>query len=631
MRVIGTAGHVDHGKSALIAALTGVHPDRLKEEQEREMTIDLGFGWMKLTSGEEIGIVDVPGHRDFIENMLAGVGGIDAVLLVIAADEGVMPQTREHLAILDLLHIPAGLIALNKIDLITEPEWLDLVEEEIRDQVRGTVLEAAPILRVSARSGAGLDALRRALTETLASQPQRPDLGRPRLSVDRVFSLPGFGTIVTGTLLDGRLRLGDEVHILPAEKQGRIRGLQTHKKQVTEALPGSRTAINLSGLSVDQIRRGDVVALPGQYHPTGRCDARLRLLPDAPAPLEHNTFVKLFIGASERLARVRVLGAERIHPGESGWVQLECQQPVVAVRNDRFIIRRPSPPATLGGGIVIDPHPGRRHRRFRPAIIQRLETLAQGSPADLLLQTAQIKGPSRYADLLAAAHLDAQQGEVALRALLADGQIIHLGKGWPPRSKDVLVANSQWQRLRQDLLHLVHTYHEEKPLSRGISREELKSKSGLLPAVLNALLAELVAEGRLHDGQSWIAASNHRVTFTPEQQAQIDALLEAFAASPASPPSVKTCRQQIGADLYQAMVENGLLLQVAPDVAFRPKDYAAMREAVRAYLEEHGQATVAELRDLLGTSRKYVLALLEHLDADGLTYRDGDYRRLRSH
>ncbi len=629
MRVIGTAGHVDHGKSALIAALTGVHPDRLKEEQEREMTIDLGFGWMKLTTGEEIGIVDVPGHRDFIENMLAGVGGIDAVLLVIAADEGVMPQTREHLAILDLLQIPAGLIALNKIDLIDDPEWLDLVEEEIRDQVRGTVLEGAPIVRVSARRGAGLDALRRTLTEILSTRPQRPDLGRPRLSVDRVFSLSGFGTIVTGTLLDGRLRQGDEVQLLPGEKRGRIRGLQTHKKQVDEALPGSRTAVNLGGLSVEDIRRGDVVALPGQYRPTGRFDARLRLLPDAPAPLEHNTFVKLFLGASERLARVRVLGAERIAPGESGWVQLECKQPIVAVRNDRFIIRRPSPPATLGGGVVIDPHPGRRHRRFRPDLIRRLETLAQGSPADLLLETAQMKGPSRYADLLAAAHLEAAQGEQALRELLEGGQMVHLGKGWPPRKKDWLVASVQWQRLRQDLLHLVRAYHQEKPLSRGIPREELKSKSGLPPALLNALLAELTNEGLLRDGQAWLADVHHQVTFTPQQQAQIAALLVEFQAAPASPPSVKACRQKIGPDLYQAMVESGLLVQVSPEIAFRPEDYAAMKEKIRAHLAAHGQATVAEIRDLLGTSRKYVLALLEHLDAEGLTYRDGDYRRLR--
>lgn len=626
MRVIGTAGHVDHGKSALIAALTGTHPDRLKEEQEREMTIDLGFGWMKLTNGEEIGIIDVPGHRDFIENMLAGVGGIDAVMLVIAADEGVMPQTAEHLAIIDLLQIPAGLIALNKIDLIEDPEWLDLVEEEIREQVRGTVLERAPIVRVSARSGAGLNALRQTLTDILQTRPQRPDQGRPRLSVDRVFSLPGFGTIVTGTLLDGRLRIGDEITLLPDGKHGRIRGLQSHKKTVQEAEPGGRTAINISGLSVDDIRRGDVVTLPGQYRPTARFDARLRLLPDAPAPLEHNKEIKLFIGASERLARIRLLGAEQLAPGESGWVQIECRPPVVAVRNDRFIIRRPSPPATLGGGVVIEPHPGRRHRRFRAEVIQRLETLEKGTPADLLLQASQRSGAARYADLLTAAHLNKEQGSAAVAELLERGEIIHLGKQLPPRDKDVLIASVHWQSLQQDLLHIVRSYHREKPLSQGISREEAKSRLGVLPQVLNGLIETLVQQGQLRDEQARIALQSHQVRFTPQQQSQVDALLAQFAASPTAPPDVKACRQQLGPDLYQALVENGQLVQVSPDIVFRAEDYQAIREKVRQFLLENGPATVAQIRDLLGTTRKYVLALLEHFDQASLTHRDGDYR-----
>ena len=269
MRVIGTAGHVDHGKSTLIAALTGVHPDRLKEEQEREMTIELGFGWLTLPSGEEIGIVDVPGHRDFIENMLAGIGGIDAALLVIAADEGVMPQTKEHLAILDLLQIPAGLIVITKTDIAPDPEWLALVEADIRAAVADTVLQAAPIVRVSAKVKTGLEKLLSTLTETLGDKPDRLDLGRPRLPIDRVFSMPGFGTVVTGTLSDGHLALGDEVVVLPFAAKGRVRGLQTHKKKEERAVPGSRTAVNISGIAVEQISRGDVVVKPGQYQPTG--------------------------------------------------------------------------------------------------------------------------------------------------------------------------------------------------------------------------------------------------------------------------------------------------------------------------------------------------------------------------
>src|ERR671918_686980 len=297
MRVIGTAGHVDHGKSTLIAALTGTHPDRLKEEQLREMTIDLGFGWLTLPNGEEVGIVDVPGHRDFIENMLSGIGGIDAALLIIAADEGVMPQTREHLAILDLLQIPTGLIVLTKIDLASEQAWLDLVEADIRAVVSGTVLNDAPIIRVSAKTKTGLASLVSNLESLLQQKPARPDLSRPRLPIDRVFSMSGFGTVVTGTLLDGQLALGDEVEILPSGQKGRVRGLQTHKRKEERAVPGSRTAVNISGIETESIQRGEVVTYPNQYQTTRRIDARFRLLKDTSSALKHNTEVKFFVGA----------------------------------------------------------------------------------------------------------------------------------------------------------------------------------------------------------------------------------------------------------------------------------------------------------------------------------------------
>ena len=285
MRVIGTAGHVDHGKSTLIAALTGINPDRLKEEQERQMTIDLGFAWLTLPGGEEIGIVDVPGHRDFIENMLAGIGGIDAALLVIAADEGVMPQTREHLAILDLLQIKHGIVILTKIDLVDDPAWLDLVEADVRAALQGTVLQAAPILRVSSPTRAGFPELLQSLDTLMEKLPARPDLGRPRLPIDRVFSIAGFGTVVTGTLSDGRLAVGDELEILPVGLHARIRGLQTHKKKEETAVPGSRVAVNLSGVDVEQVSRGEVLASPGQYAPTQRLDVQFRLLAELSAPL----------------------------------------------------------------------------------------------------------------------------------------------------------------------------------------------------------------------------------------------------------------------------------------------------------------------------------------------------------
>ncbi len=387
MHVIGTAGHVDHGKSTLVQALTGIDPDRLAEEKAREMTIDLGFAWLTL-DGAEVGVIDVPGHRDFIENMLAGVGGIDLALFVIAADEGVMPQTREHLAILNLLEIPRSVIALTKIDLIDDPEWLELVALEVGETLRlsgGPALAAAPIVPVSARTGAGLAELRAALTAALHQIPPPPDLGRPRLPIDRVFTLSGFGTVVTGTLLDGRLRVGDEIEVQPGGRPARVRGLQTHKTKRETAQPGSRVAVNLTGIDRDALHRGQVLAARGAVRPTLLLDSAYRHLPDADAPLAHNTEVKLFIGAAEVSARARVIGGEQIAPGEAGWLQLALAQPVAAARGDRFILRRPTPGATLGGGRVLDPQPRRRHRRLRPDVVERFRALAQGTPEELLL------------------------------------------------------------------------------------------------------------------------------------------------------------------------------------------------------------------------------------------------------
>jgi selenocysteine-specific elongation factor len=490
MRVIGTAGHVDHGKSTLIAALTGVHPDRLKEEQAREMTIDLGFGWLTLQNGEEIGIVDVPGHRDFIENMLAGIGGIDAALLVIAADEGVMPQTKEHLAILDLLQIPAGLIVLTKTDLASDSSWLDLVETDIRAAVKDTVMQDAPLVHVSAKTRTGLDELLAALSQILQTKPARPDLGRPRLPIDRVFSMPGFGTVVTGTLTDGALALGDEVEILPGGAKGRVRGLQTHKKKEERSLPGSRTAVNISGVAMEEIRRGEVVVHPNQYQPTRRADVRLRLLKDISAPLKHSSEVKVFLGTAETIANVRVLGAEELAPGEEGWVQLELRDPLVAVRGDRLILRRPSPGETLGGGILVDPHPKGRHKRMDEAVLKSLESLAQGSPADILLEAALALGPATLKEVIARSRLESEPAETALEELLGNGMLVNLENG-PWRMDSLVIPSAQWQALQEKTLQIVGEYHKSYPLRKGIPREELKSKLKLTPRMFNAVVSKL--------------------------------------------------------------------------------------------------------------------------------------------
>lgn len=626
MRVIGTAGHVDHGKSTLIAALTGVHPDRLKEEQAREMTIELGFGWLTLPGGEEVGIIDVPGHRDFIGNMLAGVGGIDAALLVIAADEGVMPQTREHLAILDLLQISKGVVVLTKTDMVDDAEWLALVEDDIRRTLAGTSLQAAPLVRVSARARTGLDELLSTLERVLGETAPRPDLGRPRLPIDRVFSMPGFGTVVTGTLSDGRLTVGEEIEILPSGKRGRIRGLQTHKKKEDVAIPGSRTAVNISGIAVEDIERGDVLVTPGCYQPTRRLDARFRLLKDVSAPLTHGMEVKVFLGASERMATLRLLGAETLRPGEAGWIQLELRDPLVTTRGDRYILRRPSPSETLGGGQVVDPHPKQRHKRFEASVLSALEALAQGTPAEVLYAAAMQLSAATAREIAARARLEGETAARALQECIETGLLLPLEAGEiTPAADLLLIPRPQWEALKESALAALANYHKTHPLRRGMPREELKSRLKLSPRLFQALLKRL----ELAEGGNWLALPGHEIRFSEEQQARVRALLGKFAAAPFSPPSVKECQAEVGEDVYAALVELGELMPVSMEVVFRKSDYDRMVNAVRDLLIRQGQATAAEVRDLFQTSRKYALALLEHLDAIGLTRREGDFRRLR--
>lgn len=630
MRVIGTAGHVDHGKSTLIAALTGTHPDRLKEEQAREMTIELGFGWMTLPNGEEVGIVDVPGHRDFIENMLSGIGGIDAALLVIAADEGVMPQTKEHLAILDLLQIPAGLIVLTKIDLASDSTWLDLVEADIRAATADTVMKDAPIVRVSARTKTGLNSLISNLQSLLEEKPTRPDLNRPRLPIDRVFTMSGFGAVVTGTLSDGHLSIGDEVQILPSGSTGRIRGLQTHKQKEERAAPGSRTAINISGVATEEIQRGEVVTHPNQYQPTRRLDARFRLLKDASTSIKHGDEVKFFVSASETVATLRLLGTEELNPGEEGWIQLELRNPVVAVRGDRYILRRPSPGETLGGGMIVDHQPKGRHKRFDEDILKSLEALAQGSPADVLLEAALATNVAPIKEVVARSRLDSANAETALKELLITNSLITLDEGASTITSDILViAAPQWNVLRDKIIQVVESYHKSYPLRRGILREELKSKIKLAPRVFSAVINKLITNYIITDYGNAIAKPEHEIKFDKGTQAKIQAMMRKFEQSPFSPPSVKECQGEIGEEVLNVLVELDQFVAVSSDVIFRKVDYDLMAVKIRNTLIQNEKVTLAEARDFFNTSRKYAQALLEHLDAIGVTMRDGDFRRLK--
>ena len=630
MRVIGTAGHVDHGKSTLIAALTGTHPDRLKEEQAREMTIELGFGWLSLPNGEEVGIVDVPGHRDFIENMLSGIGGIDAALLVIAADEGVMPQTKEHLAILDLLQIPAGLIVLTKTDLASDDGWLDLLEMDIRSAVSDTVLRDAPIVRVSARTRTGLDKLIATLQTLLETKPARLDLNRPRLPIDRVFTMSGFGTVVTGTLSDGHLTVGDEVEILPSGLTGRIRGLQTHKKKEETAVIGSRTAVNISGVDTEAVKRGEVVVHPNQYQATRRVDARFRLLKDASASVRHGDEVKFFVGASETIAVVRLLGVEELKAGEEAWIQLELRDPVVTVRGDRYILRRPSPSETLGGGSIVDHQPKGRHKRFDEEVLKSLESLTKGTPAEILLEAALALTIASIKDVVTKSRLEAADAQSALDELIQNGQLVLLEKGAAKTNSDLLVvALPHWNSLTEKILQNIGTYHKQFPLRRGIPREELKSKLKLAPKIFNSVISLNTERAAFKEYGNWLALPAHEIKFNGADQVKVQALMRKFESNPYATPSVKECQTEVGEEILNALIELGELKTVSVDVIFRKKDYDGMVEKIRTELQSKETITLGEIRDMLNTTRKYIQALLEHLDAIGVTMRDGDARKLK--
>lgn len=636
MHVIGTAGHVDHGKSTLIHALTGINPDRLREEQEREMTIDLGFAWLTLPGGEAVSVIDVPGHEDFIRNMLAGVGGIDAAVIVIAADEGVMPQTREHVAILTLLQVRHGLVALTKSDLVDDPEWLELVRGDIAELVQGTSLQGIRILPVSARTRQGLREFLLALEDVLKDTPTRRDLGRPRLAIDRVFTMTGFGTVVTGTLIDGRLRLGDEVEILPTARKARIRGLQTHKRQVETAFPGTRVAVNLTGVSTEDLARGQVITTPGWLTPTSLLDVQVHVLASAPRPLRHDQQIEFFTGASRANARVRVLGVREIAPGETGWCQLVLDVPLSVVKQDRFILRQPSPGETLGGGMIVDPHPARRHPRSRSEVIERLRMLAEGTPREILLEALRGHEPVAARVLARSGNLPRPSAEQALGELLADGSVILIGAptdGGDTRdlldSDRQLMTRATWVSLQDRVRDMVGEYHTRFPLRAGMPREEVKSRLKVDTKLFNSLTADSAHANRLVETEAILHLPEHKVTFTPDRQAQVDRLLKTFQANRFTPPSTTEAGAVVGLEVLNALLEQRVLVKLSDDVIFLATTYDEMVKRIVEYLHSQPTITVATVRDLFGASRKYALALMEYLDQKGVTRRIGDERVLR--
>lgn len=623
MHVIGTAGHVDHGKSSLVTAFTGINPDRLKEEQARGMTMDLGFAWLTIPGGETVGIVDVPGHSDYIENMLAGVGGIDLALLVVAADEGVMAQTLEHLAILDLLGVKKGLIILTKCDLVEDTERLSGVEADIRRVVKGTFLADAPLQEVSVKTGTGLDACLERIADEVQKLPPRLDAERPRLSVDRAFSLPGYGTIVTGTLLDGIFRTGEEVVLQPAQIDGRIRSLQSYRRPVNQVEPGQRAAINLAGVHRDQAHRGDLVTLPGLYPSSRRADVWLRVLSGQQTGLRHREEVKCFLGAREEMGRVYLLAGELIPPGGEAPAQIEFSAAISAAAGDRFILRRPSPPMTIGGGEVLDPYPAFRHRR-RDALTQvRLAALHSNQPEEKLLASMADPTPITYAQLLAGAPDWRDDLPRLLERLAREKRVIVLRED-EPEERRMYMESGAYSRLTERAEKLLDEYHRQNPLKGGIPVDKFRQKLGLNRTAMDLLLGRWVRNGALALSGNAVYRSGFSVVLDRKQQQQREALLESFRLSPFSPPTVQESLSAVGKEVYAVLLASGDLRQLSAQIVFRETDFQSARQGILERVADGNGVTIAQVRDCLHTSRKYAQALLEYLDHQGETVRHGD-------
>jgi selenocysteine-specific elongation factor len=598
-------------------ALTGIDPDRLREERERGMTIDLGFAWLRLASGGEVGIVDVPGHQDFIPNMLAGVGPVDAVLLVVALDEGVMPQTREHLAILGVLGVDRGVVALTKRDLVDD-EWAALARADVAAALHGTPLAGAPMVEVSATAKTGLAELIGALESVLRTAPARRDLGRPRLAIDRAFTLTGFGTVVTGTLVDGAFAVGDEIEILPTAQRARVRGIQTHKRALDSASPGSRVALNLAGVEKDELARGMVVARPGALVPVSVLSARVDVLSTASGAVTHDEAVKVHAGTAEVMARVSLLEAPTLEPGASAWVQLRLAMPLAVTVGDRFVIRRPSPPETLGGGAVADISGERMRRRSEAVAV--LERRSAPSAASRLLAALDV--PRTPDEAGARSGLDASERDAASRELVESGRAIPLA--------DALVARESLDALTSRIERSLAATHRRVPLRAGAPREEVRSSVDLPPKRFNALVEHLVREGVIAERGSALALVAHVPTLTAQQESAWSRARVALGREPLQPPSPATLESEysLDGDLVAALAERGDLVRIGTEAVFLPDAVARFADAVVSELAAAGTITVARARDLTGSSRKHVLPLLGFLDDRGLTRRSGDDRVL---
>ncbi len=630
--VLGTAGHIDHGKTSLIKALTGVNTDRLKEEQLRGITIELGFAALDLPSGLRIGIVDVPGHEKFVKNMVAGATGIDIVVLVIAADEGVMPQTREHMEICTLLGVRHGFVALTKIDMV-DAEMLELAQEDVRDYLSGTFLDGAPIVPVSAVTGQGIEAFVATLDRLAAEVPSREPTGLFRLPVDRVFTMKGFGTVITGTLSSGRVRVGDGVMLYPSGLTSKVRGIQVHNAAVEEALVGQRTAINLQGLEKAAVERGEVISTPGALAASYMVDVSLTCLASNKKALKNRTRVRFHTGTSEVLGILVLLDRDEVEPGARAAAQLRLDTPVALVKDDRYVLRSYSPVRTIAGGRVLNPIPP-KHRRGRPEVMAALDALDGGVPEAVVAQS-----------LADAAFTGVTFGHLRLMTNLTDkaletvlGQLMSRRKALMiDRDPQSFVHHQSFETLQHQCRAALAQYHRVNPLKAGMPKEELKSKfpRGASPKLFTLVLNQMVKDQDLVIEEDAVRLADHRVSLAADQSQLQARFLAAYRDGGLQPPYFKELCSQEGVapaqakDVLQLLVSAGHLVKVKEDLYFDRRAVEALRDRLTEFLRASGEISTPQFKDMTGVSRKYLIPLAEYFDGQNLTIRVGEVRKLR--
>jgi selenocysteine-specific elongation factor len=630
--ILGTAGHIDHGKTSLVRALTGIDTDRLKEEKERGITIELGFAHMELPGDILLGIVDVPGHERFVRSMVAGVGGMDLVMLVVAADEGVMPQTREHLEICQLLGVKKGLVALTKIDMVDD-DWLSLVCEEVRDYLGGTFLDGAPILPVSSRTGAGLDELKSALTELAASVAEKEAEGPFRLPVDRVFTMTGFGTVVTGTLVAGEIAVGDEVEILPAGRVCRVRGIQTHGSKEERAAAGQRVAVNLQGVEHSEVERGAVVVPRGVFRTTRAVDARLESLSSSPGNLKHRAGLRLHSATYEVPAQVILLDRDTLEPGDEACVQLRLKSAVLLLPGDPFVLRSYSPRATVGGGVVLDPAPPRRRRRSETALelLTALDSGTDGDKARLLIGESLYTGIPQD-ELLLRSGLPMKRLEAALTPLLSGGEAV-----LALREPRIILSRGAFDGLKEHLLKEIEGYLRENPMKEGIGKEELKGRLPRRsnPRFFGTLLMALEKEGKALIDRDLVKLPGRWRSENADQAGLRAKIADMLLSGGIEPPMLREICDafKIGEkevlDHLGPMTREGVVVKIKNDLFYAREPLTSIREKLVSRLKETGEITPGEFRDITGLSRKFTIPLLEYFDSEKVTIRVGDKRLFR--